>query len=228
MSGDNAGGKADIEKLEEEEEEGEEILKAEITQEDEKKETDTKLPPAKKEPISTLCDTMKRQIISRAFYGWLGHCRHMRVVRRHLTGLAFTKPVTMTEEQWQEGVTAVWWKKRREAFLGEDDPEERKRKAEEVAAEAYNRIYFGGIDPTIRKYVCSSLIILAYLFFRLVIQIFMKPFRYTQVFLYLDLALYSGPLQMALQQDRTDRPRRQNSSQIRTQTLRLAGHRGHR
>lgn len=37
--------------------------------------------------IKAVCDSMKRQIISRAFYGWLAYCRHLSTVRRHLSGL---------------------------------------------------------------------------------------------------------------------------------------------
>ena len=37
--------------------------------------------------MQVLCETMKRQIISRAFFGWLEHCRHLRTVRTHLSGL---------------------------------------------------------------------------------------------------------------------------------------------
>lgn len=37
--------------------------------------------------IQAVCDSMKRQIISRAFYGWLAYCRHLSTVRTHLSGL---------------------------------------------------------------------------------------------------------------------------------------------
>lgn len=59
--------------------------------------------------IQAVCDSMKRQIISRAFYGWLAYCRHLRTVRTHLSGLVNPKIVSaegiedgLTEERWQE------------------------------------------------------------------------------------------------------------------------------
>lgn len=37
--------------------------------------------------IALVCSTMRRQIISRAFYGWLAYWRHLSTVRTHLSGL---------------------------------------------------------------------------------------------------------------------------------------------
>ncbi|XP_032778431.1 small G protein signaling modulator 2 isoform X2 [Daphnia magna] len=56
--------------------------------------------------LQLLCETMKRQIISRAFYGWLGHCRHLRIVRTHLSGLVNHKIIPhvcngINEENWK-------------------------------------------------------------------------------------------------------------------------------
>ena len=36
--------------------------------------------------LKKLCETMSRQILTRAFYGWLAHHRNLKTVGRHLTG----------------------------------------------------------------------------------------------------------------------------------------------
>jgi small G protein signaling modulator 1 len=52
---------------------------------------------------------MKRQIISRAFYGWLAYCRHLSTVRTHLTGLVHGRITPdigadcgLSEERWKD------------------------------------------------------------------------------------------------------------------------------
>lgn len=47
----------------------------------------SKVLPNKAASIALVCVTMRRQIISRAFYGWIAYCRHLRTVRTHLSGL---------------------------------------------------------------------------------------------------------------------------------------------
>merc|ERR1719412_850292 len=62
------------------------------------------------EPISTMCYSMKRQIISRAFYGWLAYCRHLKTIRNHLGGLTFTdEPAIPDDVSWHKGITSEFW-----------------------------------------------------------------------------------------------------------------------
>ena len=76
------------------------------------------------EHLSTLCCTMRRQIISRAFQGWLCHRRHMRTVRQHLSGLAFhEEAIHEVEEEWREGVTQKWWQEKRSKLMQDENRE---------------------------------------------------------------------------------------------------------
>ncbi|KAG9510439.1 Small G protein signaling modulator 1, partial [Fragariocoptes setiger] len=51
------------------------------------RETSRQQPKAADESIQSLCEAMRRQLISRAFYGWLSYCRHIKTIRVHLSGL---------------------------------------------------------------------------------------------------------------------------------------------
>lgn len=96
--------------------------------------------------MASLCDTMRRQILSRAFYGWLAYCRHLKTVRTHLTTLVY--PVSNgINEKFDESIslTIEAWK---ELFLDKQDehlPVDKK--------EIYRRIYLGGCHPSIRQQV---------------------------------------------------------------------------
>ncbi|XP_022257630.1 small G protein signaling modulator 1-like [Limulus polyphemus] len=99
------------------------------------------------ESIQVLCNTMRRQIISRAFYGWLAHCRHLRTVRTHLSGLVNTAIVSYKEPTNAAlGLTSEVWKN----LQGSGCVRE--------ATEIYRLTYFGGIEHSIRKEVWPFLL----------------------------------------------------------------------
>ncbi|CAL4063725.1 unnamed protein product, partial [Meganyctiphanes norvegica] len=97
--------------------------------------------------LEILCTTMKQQIISRAFYGWLAHCRHLRTVRTHLIGLVLpTNSVPTIGKEWDEGLTEPVW-----ASLHENG---RLTSEEQVLA----RVYLGGVNHELRKEVWPYLL----------------------------------------------------------------------
>uniref|UniRef100_A0A671SLM2 Small G protein signaling modulator 1-like n=1 Tax=Sinocyclocheilus anshuiensis TaxID=1608454 RepID=A0A671SLM2_9TELE len=98
-------------------------------------------------PLKLLCDNMKNQIISRAFYGWLAYCRLLSTVRTHLSGLVnhtIVEPDVPTDAYG--GLTTEMWQK----FLQDCTTYEEK--------ELLRLVYFGGVEPSLRKEVWPFLL----------------------------------------------------------------------
>ncbi|XP_076614225.1 small G protein signaling modulator 1 isoform X2 [Chaetodon auriga] len=98
-------------------------------------------------PLKLLCDTMKYQIISRAFYGWLAYCRHLSTVRTHLSALVNTTIVDPDVPCGARGGLSVEvWAR----FLKDSSAYEEK--------EIHRLVYFGGVAPSLRKEVWPFLL----------------------------------------------------------------------
>ncbi|KAL9826069.1 small G protein signaling modulator 2 isoform 3-T4 [Geothlypis trichas] len=98
-------------------------------------------------PLKMLCESMKRQIISRAFYGWLAHCRHLSTVRTHLSALVNHGPVPPERPACAAaGLTKELWSKYQK---------DRKNYKE---LELLRRVYYGGVQHEIRKEVWPFLL----------------------------------------------------------------------
>ncbi|XP_053445223.1 small G protein signaling modulator 1 isoform X6 [Nycticebus coucang] len=98
-------------------------------------------------PLKLLCDNMKYQILSRAFYGWLAYCRHLSTVRTHLSALVnhmIVSPDLPCDAG--QGLTAGIW----EQYLQDSTSYE--------PQELLRLIYYGGIQPEIRKAVWPFLL----------------------------------------------------------------------
>uniref|UniRef100_A0A672QLC6 Small G protein signaling modulator 1-like n=1 Tax=Sinocyclocheilus grahami TaxID=75366 RepID=A0A672QLC6_SINGR len=98
-------------------------------------------------PLKLLCETMKHQIISRAFYGWLAYCRQLSTVRTHLSALV--NPAIIEPDlpyNARGGLSADVWK----TFLQDSTAYEE---------EALLRlVYYGGVEPSLRKEVWPFLL----------------------------------------------------------------------
>lgn len=85
---------------------------------------------------------MKRQIISRAFYGWLAYCRHLSTVRTHLSGLVH--PSITCPDDANDGLTSVKWQSMMTDGVIAD------------SEEVFRLTYFGGVEHSLRKQVCLN------------------------------------------------------------------------
>lgn len=97
--------------------------------------------------VKQLCETMKSQILSRAFYGWLSHCRHLKTVRTHLSGLVNVQVISINDPVDAScGLTVDGWK-----MLTESE-----KVTEEL--EIYRLIYYGACQHDIRREVWPYLL----------------------------------------------------------------------
>ncbi|XP_038043469.2 small G protein signaling modulator 1 isoform X7 [Anas platyrhynchos] len=98
-------------------------------------------------PLKLLCDNMKYQILSRAFYGWLAYCRHLSTVRTHLSALVNHNIVSPDVPcNASSGLTVDIWQKYLEDSTSYEDQE------------LLRLIYYGGIQHEIRKAVWPFLL----------------------------------------------------------------------
>ncbi|XP_042685995.1 small G protein signaling modulator 2 isoform X7 [Centrocercus urophasianus] len=98
-------------------------------------------------PLKMLCEGMKRQIVSRAFYGWLAYCRHLSTVRTHLSALVNHTIVPPDKPSSAAGgLTKEVWSKYQK---------DRKNYKE---LELLRKVYYGGVQHEIRKEVWPFLL----------------------------------------------------------------------
>ncbi|KFP91317.1 Small G protein signaling modulator 1, partial [Apaloderma vittatum] len=98
-------------------------------------------------PLKLLCDNMKYQILSRAFYGWLAYCRHLSTVRTHLSALVNHNIVSPDVPcNASSGLTVEIWQRYLQDSTSYEDQE------------LLRLIYYGGIQHEIRKAVWPFLL----------------------------------------------------------------------
>ncbi|XP_032401789.1 small G protein signaling modulator 2 isoform X7 [Xiphophorus hellerii] len=98
-------------------------------------------------PLKMLCQNMKRQIVSRAFYGWLAYCRHLSTVRTHLSAMVTHNIVPPDRPCEASGGLSkeVWSKYQKDC-----------KNYKEL--ELLRLVYYGGVQHEIRKEVWPFLL----------------------------------------------------------------------
>ncbi|XP_052513133.1 small G protein signaling modulator 2 isoform X2 [Budorcas taxicolor] len=98
-------------------------------------------------PLRLLCESMKRQIVSRAFYGWLAYCRHLSTVRTHLSALVHHNIIPPARPPGASGgLTKDVWSKYQK--------DEKNYKELELL----RQVYYGGVEREIRQDVWPFLL----------------------------------------------------------------------
>ncbi|KHJ95644.1 hypothetical protein OESDEN_04411 [Oesophagostomum dentatum] len=82
--------------------------------------------------IDRACQSMRQQILARAFFGWLSYCRHLRTVRKHLLYLVDTRE--MSGEEDAQPVDEEFWRRCRAL------------RTPELEEEFLLRVYWKGIE----------------------------------------------------------------------------------
>ncbi|KAM9320301.1 small G protein signaling modulator 2 [Gastrophryne carolinensis] len=98
-------------------------------------------------PLKLLCENMKRQIVSRAFYGWLAYCRHLSTVRTHLSALVHHSIIPPDKpSDASGGLTKEVWSKYQKDMKNYKE------------LELLRLVYYGGVEHDIRKEVWPFLL----------------------------------------------------------------------
>ncbi|XP_019906223.2 small G protein signaling modulator 2 isoform X1 [Esox lucius] len=98
-------------------------------------------------PLKMLCQNMKRQIVSRAFYGWLAYCRHLSTVRTHLSALVNHNIVPPDKPcEASGGLSKDMWSKYQKDCKNYKE------------LELLRLVYYGGVQHEIRKEVWPFLL----------------------------------------------------------------------
>uniref|UniRef100_A0A8L0DMP9 Small G protein signaling modulator 2 n=1 Tax=Oncorhynchus mykiss TaxID=8022 RepID=A0A8L0DMP9_ONCMY len=98
-------------------------------------------------PLKMLCQNMKRQIVSRAFYGWLAYCRHLSTVRTHLSALVNHNIVPPDKPcEASGGLSKDLWSKYQKDCKNYKE------------LELLRLVYYGGVQHDIRKEVWPFLL----------------------------------------------------------------------
>ncbi|XP_065752670.1 small G protein signaling modulator 2 isoform X1 [Phocoena phocoena] len=98
-------------------------------------------------PLRLLCESMKKQIVSRAFYGWLAYCRHLSTVRTHLSALVHHNIIPPARSPGASGgLTKDMWSKYQ------------KNEKNYKELELLRQVYSGGVEHEVRKDVWPFLL----------------------------------------------------------------------